>query len=112
MISFKTSRRDSELLNIAADRAVAMARDHGLDYTKSDALMDLTACHANGCALDLPKLLAADEFNFAHDAFGIRRYLDRQTGQLTQCFIPRCAAHDRNRDPVDGRPIRTGKAGR
>jgi hypothetical protein len=53
--------------------------------------MDITACHLNGCKLDLAKLLAADDFNFAHDVLGIRRHIDRETGQLMNCFRPRFA---------------------
>lgn len=53
--------------------------------------MDLSACHANGCPLDLEKLLAFDDFNFYHDIWGIRRHLNRTTGKLENCFLPRCA---------------------
>lgn len=51
--------------------------------------MDVIAVHMNGRPLRLEALLAADDFNFAHDVFGIRRHLDRDTGELTQCFVPR-----------------------
>jgi hypothetical protein len=56
-----------------------------------DTAMDLDACHSNGCPLHLADLLAADDFNFAHDVFGIRRHLDRRTGKLGDCFVPRFA---------------------
>ena len=51
--------------------------------------MDFTAVHANGNPLRLADLLAADDFNFAHDAFGIARHLNRTNGQLENCFLPR-----------------------
>lgn len=54
-------------------------------------VMDITACHANGNPLDLPKLLAFDDFNFGHDVFGIEAHLDRETGKLGDCFSPRCS---------------------
>ncbi len=41
--------------------------------------------------LDLRKLLDAPEPHFAHDVFGIRRYLDRTTGKLRGFFNPRCS---------------------
>lgn len=41
--------------------------------------------------LDLEGLAKADDSNFAHDLFGIRRHLDRSTGKLTYCFLPRYA---------------------
>lgn len=63
--------------------------------------MDLAAVHANGCPLDLEKLLAADDFNFAHDVFGIYRHLDRDGksptgGKLLDLFLPRTARRQRN----------------
>lgn len=58
-------------------------------------LMDLTACHANGCPLDLERMLTwSREFDLAHDIFGINRHLDRDTGALTRCFLPRFHAKD------------------
>jgi hypothetical protein len=53
--------------------------------------MDITACHLNGCPLRLGELLGADDANFAHDVFGIRRHLNRETGKLEDCFCPRYA---------------------
>lgn len=52
--------------------------------------MDITAVHSNGHPLDLPKLLGAPDDTFAHDVNGIHKYIDRQTGQLTEMFEPRC----------------------
>lgn len=89
--SFKTSRFEHELINKIANRAVALALEHSVDYNKMDATMDLTACHANGCELDLNKLLMAPEPDFAHDVFEIRRHIDRRTGKIGNCFLPRCA---------------------
>lgn len=56
-------------------------------------MMDLEACHCNGCPLDLQGLLHAPrEFDFVHDVGGILRHLDRATGQLGGLFRPRYAA--------------------
>ncbi len=78
-----------------ADRAVEAARrrsSHPADrLLKAEVMMDITATHANGCPLDLDKLLAAPDFDFAHDVFGIRRHLDRTTGELRDFFLPRCS---------------------
>jgi len=60
-------------------------------YRPLEAQMDVTACHVNGCPLKLQELLEADDFNFSHDIFGIRRHLNRETGQLENCFLPRFA---------------------
>jgi len=75
-----------------AERAVAMAQQFGVRYDQSTALMDIDACHSNGCPLKLAEMLAADDSNFAHDVFGIRRHISRTTGKLGGCFLPRFAA--------------------
>lgn len=91
MISFKTSKFEEALISRIADRVQAEAKKFRVKYERRDIVMDLMACHCNGCPLDLNKLLEAPEGDFGHDVFGIRRFIDRSTGQLTQCFLPRCA---------------------
>lgn len=56
-------------------------------------IMDLLAADGqNGNPpIDLDALAAADYFNFAHDAYGISGHMDRSTGKLTDCFLPRFA---------------------
>jgi hypothetical protein len=94
-VSFKVTKADAALILIAAQRAHQLTKHHhAVDYPVLDAEMDITACHANGCKLDLAKLLGADDGNFGHDVFGIRRHLDRAdgsptAGQLLDCFVPR-----------------------
>lgn len=92
VLSFEVSREDARIIREIARRASLLATEHGVEYAVADAEMDLTACHANGMPLDLQKLLTADNGNFGHDVFGIRRHLDRTTGQLKDCFVPRFAA--------------------
>lgn len=91
-ISFEVDIAELELINRIVDRARAMAAGAGWNYDRQDATMDIKACHANGNPLKLAELFAADDFNFAHDVFGIRRHLDRSTGQLTDHFSPRFSA--------------------
>lgn len=92
-ISFECSKSGQRLIVQLAKRAVKLADRHGVDYDFISLDMDLLACHANGNPLDLDKLMAADDFNFAHDVFGIRRHIDRTTGELKDCFVPRCSKH-------------------
>ena len=88
--SFKlNSKQEARTISAIAQRAVAIAATAGFKYEFMDADMDITACHVNGNPLRLDELLAADEFNFAHDVFGIRRHIDRETGKLGNCFSPR-----------------------
>lgn len=92
MVSFEVTKADAQTIRNIAQRAVAMAVEAGVDYSVMEAEMDVTACHANGCPLMLSELAAADNFNFAHDVFGIRRHINRETGQLEDCFLPRFSA--------------------
>lgn len=86
-----TNKEDARTIMEIAQRARAMAAADGQEYTVFDADMDIRACHLNGCRLNLGKLLAADDFNFAHDVYGIRRHLNRETGRMENCFFPRSA---------------------
>lgn len=79
---------------LAADRFEQMETSRDLRYDRVGFIMDMLA--ADGCNGNQPlkwaELLAADDSNFAHDAAGIYRHLDRTTGQLTDHFTPRFAA--------------------
>jgi hypothetical protein len=90
-VSFDVSKTEQKTIREIADRAVAMASSENIDYDRTVAMMDITATHANGCPLRLSELLAAEPFDFAHDVFGIRRHLNRKTGQLEHHFTPRYA---------------------
>ncbi len=54
-----------------------------------DVMMDLTAVHCNGCKLKLSELLNANNSDFIHDVAGITQNINRDTGGLTNCFLPR-----------------------
>ena len=91
-VSFRITDDDGHYIAAIVERALAMAkklRRKGVD--RMSLRMDITAAHANGCALDLRKLLEASDFTFAHDVFGIEDHLDRSTGELLDFFTPRCA---------------------
>lgn len=75
-----------------AERAWRFSKAKGVDYTRKTIVMDLVACNANGTPLDLARLENAPDFDFIHDIFGIRRHINRQTGKIEDCFLPRCAA--------------------
>lgn len=91
-LSFKATKKDFKLISKITARAVTMAREFNDEYDFMTASMDVNACHSSGCPLRLAALLAADDFTFAHDVFGIRRHINRETGQLENCFLPRLTA--------------------
>ena len=88
---FTATREEKRIIRKIAARAVSAAVDARIDYDLQSAWMDIEACHCNGMPLGLQKLFDADDGTFGHDVFGIRRYLDRTSGKITQCFVPRCA---------------------
>lgn len=91
-LKFTTTHGERELIEQIAARAVQMmkAHRHAKEMrTRTEVEMDLCATHASGNPLRLADLLAANDFNFAHDVFGIERHLDRDTGQLLDFFSPR-----------------------
>lgn len=90
-VSFDVGPREAWLIRSIAERAVALAELIVCELDVVDVEMDLTACHANGCPLDLGRLLAAGENDLMHDVLGVRRHLDRSTGQLRDHFVPRFA---------------------
>lgn len=89
---FDISDEDRELIDrivIRMVRVTPLLGGREAIYGTTQATADLTACHRNGCRLDLAKLLASDLTDFTYDVFGIRRYLDRSTGSLDKSFRPR-----------------------
>ena len=103
-ISFNVTKDDHLIIRRIAERAAAQMTRLEIEYPNagtaingtrleliSEFLMDLTVCHANSCPLDLERLAGTDYTNFNHDVFGIRRHLNRETGKLENCFLPRFA---------------------
>lgn len=97
-MNWNASKRDYENASAIAKRALALAQEvegtmslqRASEFQRT-TMMDIIATHANGCPLRLEELLTAERFDFSHDVFGIRRHIDRQTGKLQDCFLPRYA---------------------
>jgi hypothetical protein len=87
VVRFDISTGDAKLITKIVVRAASLLGG----FNRLGLAMDLTATHANGCALRLADLLAADDFNFCHDIRGIRMHLNRRTGKIER-FLPRFAA--------------------
>lgn len=66
------------------------AKTAGIYPDTLEADMDISAVYLH-CPLRLADLLAADDFNFAHDLAGIQRHINRETGKLEGFFLPRFA---------------------
>jgi hypothetical protein len=59
-------------------------------YQRLNLIMDIEAAHL-ACPIDLERLLTADSATFGHDLGGISRHINRETGALEGCFVPRTA---------------------
>lgn len=86
----KPTKAEYEVIGKIAKRAADMAKEFGVDYRQMDAFMDVAYCHEH-CPLKLAELADADDGNFGHDVFGIRRHFNRTTLKLEDCFLPRFA---------------------
>lgn len=89
-ITWTVSEADEKRIEACADRAMKMLPQ----ADRLSLVMDMTATHANGCPLDFNRLLDFDQSSFLHDICGINAHIDRKTGALTGCFVPRCARHE------------------
>lgn len=87
MIEFAKFTADEQT---AVDRIMERAKRLLPDIPPLTLRMDLAATHAH-TPLRLEEFAAADAFNFAHDMGGIVGHMDRETGELTDCFVPRFA---------------------
>ena len=88
---------DFATLDVSADehRKIAAAVKRvavlvGGDVDVLSRSMDLAVVHAS-TPLDLDAMAEGDVGDVAHDVFGIARHLDRETGRLGGCFVPRFA---------------------
>lgn len=55
-----------------------------------DTEMDICAVHHH-TPMDLRGLSEADDFTLVHDISGIAAHINRNTGKLERCFLPRSA---------------------
>lgn len=75
-------------IHLIAKRACELAKESDVKIDLITMAMDISGCHETN-PLKLDELLKADNGNFGHDVFGIRRHLNRQTGELKDGFSPR-----------------------
>lgn len=93
MLNWNTSKEDYDTIIKIAERYIQNAIEFEvpkvLQRPKLEVIMDIEATHNNGCQLKLEELLSANDGNFMHDVCGIMANLNRKTGKLENCFLPR-----------------------
>jgi len=65
-----------------------LEKEMEVTFDRFDTMMDISAVHLK-TPIDLDRLLEFDDFNLLHDVFGIIRHVDRETGELKNCFLPK-----------------------
>lgn len=85
-----TPKERIHLISDIADRAILLADSLGTRIEKLEMFMDIDYAD-RACPLKLVELASAPQVDFAHDVFGIRRHLNRETKTLGNCFLPRYA---------------------
>ena len=90
-VKFSSTQKEYGFMDLIWRRAEPLLRENGWDTKKIDFMMDLDATNSNGCKLDLLKLATFPDFDMMHDVCGIMNHIDRRTGKLKDCFLPRCA---------------------
>ena len=89
MINWAISKEDELVIIAIASRTYKELPDY--PDPKMTLIMDIEACHLNGCSLDLTGLLNSPTGDFLHDVAGIRKHISRETGKLEEGFVPRSA---------------------
>jgi hypothetical protein len=96
VVKFTAHKMDSKLIYLIAVRASKL-----LKIDREQLEMSISACHANGCPLNLEKLLNAKDVDLGHDVGGIHRFIDKRTGKIDPAkFDPRCS------EPVPAKVVR------
>lgn len=83
----KVSNEDSKLIGDVIKRAEKL-KFLGATKDRVSLDMDITAAHTTN-PLKLQDWLLADDFNFMHDVVGISNNINRDTGEMDNCFLPR-----------------------
>jgi len=81
----KSTREDFDAIFVILDRACAMMPS--LDRSTTE--MDIEYCHTCGNPLDLARMAVGGDYDLMHDVIGIANHIDRDTGKLADCFLPR-----------------------
>ncbi len=84
----KTTKEEFELIAEIVNRALPRLED----VKRLDLMMDIEFAHAD-IPIKLEELATAPEGSFMHDVTGIIQHMDRDTGKLGDCFVPRYAVN-------------------
>tara|TARA_B110000483_G_C18044345_1_gene483868 strand:+ start:668 stop:937 length:270 start_codon:yes stop_codon:yes gene_type:complete len=84
-MNLKTTTPEHLLIHEIASTAVKADKLYNLQ----ELMIDIAATHLNGEPLDLEKMAKMEYIDTQHDIIGIQSNLNRDTGELQNCFLPR-----------------------
>lgn len=90
----RLSPEEREAVDRIVTRAVALYRRGRITRERADIMIDISVVH-HKLPLRLLEMAEAPDFDLIHDISGINRHLDRKTGELRDCFVPRFARSER-----------------
>lgn len=93
MVEFSMKKPELEIVQKIAERVERLTAEmqiDGMQYDRHELVMDLDAAYTSAGPFNLTRLLESPDADFLHDIYGVRRHIDRKTGKLTGCFMPRC----------------------
>ena len=100
MIFANFTRNENNAVTAIIKRANAIFSNNGIKYPSLDIRMDLACVHAT-YPLRLQEMSEASDTDLMHDMGGIYRCLNRETGKLEHCFIPRFTHSGMTRADID-----------
>jgi hypothetical protein len=91
-----TEERDYiELISKIAERGLHVINELGhRSVKKLDLMMDVEYTHEEAIPLDLEQFLNFPNGDFAHDITGIYYNFNRETKEMDNFFVPRCALRE------------------
>lgn len=93
---------EAQAIIAIAKRAARMAAEMGATVDDLEIAGDVAQVHRHCQPLALGPLLAASDLDFAHDVFGIREHIDRESGRLRASFAPRFASIIPRKESANG----------
>ena len=88
LLNWDITPDDMRLIQAIVERGIAMWKAQGIQLDPLRAAMDISACHANGCPLELMRFLMSDSTDFVSDFSGIGMHIDNRSGKLVNDYKP------------------------
>ncbi len=79
-----------DLVAQIADRVERKRNQDDHEFDRMRLMIDIISAVEADPKINLKTLLSFPDGSFFHDVAGIQKHIDRETGKMTDCFVPRC----------------------